>query len=93
MSALPIPYDGRDLGRTTIVCSWIFTALAGVAVWAQFVKARRFMQTDDFLIFGAFVIALVLVAQTTWAILDEGQGEHVIDESQTHLALIARVYC
>ena len=93
MSTTQSPHDGPDLGRTTIICSWIFTALAGLGVCAQLVKARSFMKVDDVLILGAFVTALVLVAQTTWAILDEGQGEHVINESRTHLALIARVWC
>jgi hypothetical protein len=35
---------------------------------------RRSVGLDDYILFIAFVISIVLVAQTTWAVLDEGQG-------------------
>ena len=91
MSALQSSYVGPDLGRATIICSWVFAALAGIGVCTQIVKARTSVKADDILIFSAFVVSLMLVAQTTWAVIDEGQGEHVNNQLRTHLALIARV--
>ena len=88
--------DGPDLGRTTIVCSWTFTALATLGVCAQLSEIRHhglgYVKLDDYLIIISFMIALILVSQTTWAILDEGQGKHAEGKSRTQLAMIAKVY-
>jgi hypothetical protein len=46
---------------------------------------------DGFLTLVAFVVALLLVIQITWAIQYEGQGKHVGQLPRSHLALIGRV--
>lgn len=38
----------------------------------------------------ALVIGIFLVAQTTWAILDEGSGRHQSDMSQRNIAAVAK---
>ena len=82
------------MGRTTIICSWIFTVFAILAMGlmppARRIQNRK-LGLDDYMIIIAFVITLVLVAQTTWAILDEGQGNHVENETRTQLAMVASV--
>ncbi|KAL2047342.1 hypothetical protein N7G274_001363 [Stereocaulon virgatum] len=45
---------------------------------------------DSFPTLVAFVAALLLVIQITWAIQDEGQGKHVGQLPRSHLALIGR---
>ena len=86
--------DGPDMGHTTIICCWIFAPLACMAM-GVLVVARRLrdinLGLDDYILVIAFILTLLLVAQTTWAIVDEGQGRHVEAESRTQLAMVASV--
>ena len=55
------------------------------------------MGLDDYILMLSFLITVVLVVQTTWAIVDEGQGKHIDKESRTEFAKVAHVsksaYC
>ena len=46
---------------------------------------------DDCTFILASLMTVILVVQTTWAILDEGQGNHINQDSRTQLAKIAHV--
>ena len=46
---------------------------------------------EDYALVTALLIAVILVAQTTWAILDEGQGRHISEVPRSKLALVAKV--
>ena len=85
---------GPDIALITIICSWVFSAVAILAVGAL-VWSRRAtgvgLKTDDYTLFVAFVITLVMVVQTTWAIIDESQDKHAVDMSKTQLTLAFRV--
>ncbi|OKL55543.1 hypothetical protein UA08_09235 [Talaromyces atroroseus] len=65
-----------SIARTTLVCSWLFTALATLSVLIQVLhmQKRHSVGLDDYILFIAFGISILLVAQTTWAVVDEGQG-------------------
>jgi len=39
----------------------------------------------------AFMFALALVGQTTWAVFDEGQGQHMSKVTPGHFEIIAKV--
>ena len=47
---------------------------------------------DDYMLLLAFIIALILVTQTTWAIVDEGQDKHLNEISGSRLALVFKVW-
>ena len=47
--------------------------------------------SDDYLILFALAATIALIAQTTWAIVDEGQDDHEAELSRTKLALVVRV--
>ena len=81
------------MGHTTIVCSWTLAALACVGMYLVH-RAHRSNNNpyglDDYALIIAFFITTLLVAQTTWAIIDEGQGSHIKDVSPTQLGMVAR---
>ena len=84
--------DTSDIGRRTIICTWTFTTLATFFILPLGYRVKcNGLGLDDGLLLVAFCITILLVTQTTWAILDEGQGKHVGEESRTQLALLARV--
>lgn len=69
--------------------------LACVSTIAQILWLSRFKKSSpsvgDVCVWAAFVVGIVLVAQTTWAIIDEGSGKHQSDIEQQSLAAIAKV--
>ncbi|MCJ1295696.1 hypothetical protein MMC34_007260 [Xylographa carneopallida] len=81
-----------NIGAVTIICGWVLSGLATIAVslmiWARRLCLVR-LGADDYILITAYIMTIVLVAQTTWAIIDEGQGQHVADVPRTQLALIA----
>lgn len=84
----------QDIGRTTLVCTWFFTALAtfSVVILALNIRHMRRSNLGDYLVFISFAIALVLVIQTTWAVLDEGQGAHESELGRSgDFAVVAKV--
>lgn len=46
---------------------------------------------DDYLTIIALAMTIALIAQTTWAIVDEGQDDHEGEVSKTKFALVVRV--
>ncbi|SLM37679.1 hypothetical protein LPUS_07602 [Lasallia pustulata] len=85
--------DKANTGLITIILGWTFTALAALAL-ALMAWAHRLRQTslgaDDSILVAAFIAAVILVLQITWAIVDEGLDRHISEVSRTQLALIAR---
>lgn len=71
--------------------------LACVSTVVQILWLSRFKKSKsgvgDLCVWVAFVVGIVLVAQTTWAIIDEGSGKHQSDIAQQSLAAIAKVCC
>ena len=76
----PDSAQAPNIAKITIVCGWLFTALAALAVilhfWSRITIVRR-TSADDYLILVAFTIAVAIVAQTTWAIDDENLGKEL----------------
>lgn len=84
-----------DIARTTLICSWLFTGLATISITIQILSIhhRRMIGIDDYLLFTAYLISVLLVAQTTWAVVDEGQGEHEDDVSNhSQFGIVAKVF-
>lgn len=91
----PLGYtDSADIGPSTLICGWLFTAIALLCVvsliWCK-IHTRRGFEIDDLLIIVATVVHVVLTAQITWSIVDEGQGKHAQDESSVQLVLVVKV--
>ena len=82
------------LARTTIVLSWLFVGLACLAIvailyWAR--MNRSGFHSGDGCVCAALIIGILLVSQTTWAILDEKGGRHQRDMMEQEIAAIAKV--
>jgi hypothetical protein len=83
-----------SLAKTTIVLSWLSVLLACTSSLAQLVWLRinkRMLSVGDECVCAALVVGILLVAQTTWAIVDEGAGKHQADLSQRNIAAVAKV--
>ena len=91
-----VEYDqGRaDIARATLTCGWAFTGLATISVTVMFLSHRRSQLSfgwDHAFVLCAYIISLVSVAQTSWAVIDEGQGKHFPDMDRPTSERIARV--
>ena len=90
----PKSQGGPDIALITIVCSWTFLmiALLGVSllIWSRRIK-KIGLSLDTYLTILALAITIALVAQTTWAIVDEGQDSHEAEISKTEFALVVKV--
>lgn len=90
----PESQGGPNIALITIICSWTFLAIAllggSLLVWARRMQKRR-LGLDDCLTLLALATTVALVAQTTWAIVDEGQDNHEAEVSKTKFALVVRV--
>lgn len=84
---------GPNIAFITIVCSWIFLviALLGVSLLLVSVRSRNIIGLHDYLTILALITTIALVAQTTWAIADEGQDDHEAEISRTKFGLVVRV--
>lgn len=84
-----------DIARTTLICSWLFASLATISITIQGLsihQRRAHIGIDDCLLFTAYLVSVLLVAQTTWAVVDEGQGVHEADLSHSsQFGIIAKV--
>ena len=58
-------------------------------LWAR--RIQKHLCLDDYLTLLALATTVALIAQTTWAIVDEGQDKHEAEVSKTKFALIVRV--
>ncbi|KAI0840098.1 hypothetical protein F5Y06DRAFT_248107 [Hypoxylon sp. FL0890] len=77
----------------TIVCTYVFTFLALLSLaihgYMRLNNPNRF-SLEDFSTSLAVIITLALVGQITWAVVDEGQGQHVSDVTQSQFELTAK---
>jgi hypothetical protein len=83
-----------DLGRVTIIVTWIATGLAFLsvmAVVAYFLIEKKKPRWEDWVHFLAFAIGILLVGQNTWAIVVEGEGEKQSTLSNHQVDTIAKV--
>jgi hypothetical protein len=84
----------NSLAFTTLVLSWLFVGLACLSIAATLVelkiKEARIWWSEGFL-FASLVIGIVLVAQTTWGIVDEDGGKHQPEISDGHISKLAKV--
>lgn len=89
------------LGASTVVtiaCSWAFTFLATLSLlmitWAWRLMAQTprgwGLAWDDGLVVVAYFLSVSLVSLTTWAIIHEGQGEHITDVAKSNVTWIAK---
>lgn len=90
----PESQGGPNIALITIVCSWIFLAIAllGVSLllWVR-LRIQRSIGLDEYLTMFALAATIAPIAQTTWAIVDEGQDDHEAEVSRTKFALVVRV--
>ena len=94
---IPLGYaDNANVGPATLACGWLFAGLAlgttGLMMWARSIL-RRSLASDDYILVAANVLALILTIQTTWAIVDEGQGKHTLGMPRTTIILVVKVSC
>ena len=91
----PLSYTGSfDVGKATIVGGWILASFAIFMLCMAFMSihlTRRDVGAEDCLIVLATVLAILLQAISTWAVIDEGQGRHIQDETWTETWLVAKL--
>ena len=87
----PKSQGGPDIAHITIVCSWIFLAVALLGVSLLIWSRRIRLGLDDYLTLLALATTVALIAQTTWAIVDEGQDNHEAEVLKAKFALVVRV--
>lgn len=89
----PQSQGGPNIALITIVCSWTFLAIALLSVslllWAR--RIQKHLGLDDYLTLLALATTVALIAQTTWAIVDEGQDNHEAEVAKTKFGLVVRV--
>lgn len=91
--------QNSGIARTTLICSWLFAGLATTSIIIQVLNVRkrsdgggRGFGIDDYLLFTAYLASVLLVAQTTWAVVDQGQGVHESDLSHhSEFGVVAKV--
>lgn len=81
------------LAHHTLAWSWSVTGLAGILLIFQVVirHKQRSFGVYDALTMVAWGIGVIMVIQTTWAIVDEGQGEHQQNLSTSKVNRAAKV--
>ena len=88
----PDSQGGPDIALITIVCSWAFLVIAllgvSLSIWSRRIIG---LGLDTYLTILALATTMALIAQTTWAIVDEGQDSHETEISKTKFALVVRV--
>ena len=85
---------GPNIALITIICSWISLFLASLSVilllWFRRIR-KVILRLDDYLIILALATTIALIAQTTWAIVDEGQDQHQAELSNKKITVVVRV--
>ena len=59
-------------------------------LWTRRIREIH-LALDDYLTLLALATTVALIAQTTWAIVDEGQDKHEAEVLKTEFALVVRV--
>ncbi|KAF2740916.1 hypothetical protein EJ04DRAFT_507371 [Polyplosphaeria fusca] len=84
---MPAP---SGLGLTTIVIGWVLSGLAILLMLATVLHLRRFVRPHDLFNLTALIVGLLVVSQTTWAIISEGQGQHQDKLANRQIAMVAK---
>ena len=91
-----------NLGRTTIISSWAFTAAALLTVilmlWSRRIlrrHLRRHLELDVYMTLIAFIISVALVVHVTWAIFHEGLDKQVeeVPDKQRATTIRVKAFC
>ncbi|KAF4636795.1 hypothetical protein G7Y89_g1277 [Cudoniella acicularis] len=84
---------GPNIALITIICGWTLTGINVVAVslllWAKRTNKLK-TRLDEYLTLLALATSFALVAQTTWAIVDEGMDNHEANISSTKFPLVVK---
>jgi hypothetical protein len=84
-----------SLARTTIIVSWLMVGLAFFSTTMHSICLLRIRKNkpsvSDICVWVALFFGIILVAQTTWAIADEGSGKHQWDILQQNVLVVAKV--
>lgn len=82
------------LAICTLVVNWTLSLLAFISVVSTraFRPAQgNFLPIEEALIYMALVLGVILVSLSTWAIVDEGEGQHQQDILGSQLERAAKV--
>ena len=86
----PMVYlGGSSIGNAALAAGWIFAALALLTLVLVLLSGR--MSYDVLLLILAALVATVLAIQSTWAVVDEGQGSNIQDETPSQISLVVKV--
>jgi len=90
----PNSQNGPNIGRITIICGWIFVGIAllsvGLLLWSRRIKQNK-VGLDDYLVIVALGISIALMAQTTWAIVDENMDRHETEVARAKFTSVVKV--
>lgn len=93
--ASSVDWKQSHVAFVTIVCTSIFTVLALISIivqaWANTWILRMGFGFEDGLVLVAFLIALALVGQIMWAVVDENEGQHLRNFATGEMDIIAKV--
>lgn len=87
----PESRNSPNIAVITLVCGWVFTALAILAVILCGWSRRFSLGNGEYCLVGALILAIVLVGHTSWAIIDEGMGYHKTTLSKSQRASLVKV--
>ena len=89
----PDSKNAPNIAVITLVCGWVFSGTAILAVFLHLWSRRiiRSFKWDDILVFLAAVIAIALVAHTSWIIIREGFGKSETITLSSHRATLIKV--
>ena len=87
----PLDYANKsNIGEVTLIVGWAAASVAlftlGIVLLGR-IKVVRHLGWDDLLL----ILAVVLAIQATWAVLNEGQGQHMQYESVSQISLVMKV--
>ncbi|KAI3572844.1 hypothetical protein IWW34DRAFT_707831 [Fusarium oxysporum f. sp. albedinis] len=82
-----------DAAQKTLILTYIFLVLALIAA-IDHVNYRRCQRLsfrwDDIITLLGFVVSVALVGQVTWAVVNEGQGQHLANFPQSHFNILVK---
>lgn len=83
-----------DTAQKTLILTYIFLVLALIAA-VDHVNYRRSLylpfRWDDVITLLGFVVSVALVGQVTWAVINEGQGQHITNFPSSHYEILVKV--
>ncbi|KAI0885142.1 uncharacterized protein GGS22DRAFT_139484 [Annulohypoxylon maeteangense] len=88
-----MPLFASNVALATIVCTYVFGFFAIIFVAIHlFVRLHLFgkFSIEDISTCFALIVTMGLIGQITWAVVDEGQGEHMADVTRSQFELTAK---